>query len=101
VFEVRTVAADDMWLSPCHGRDTIAFHFTWTDDDALVQSVLPALEAALAPFDARPHWAKVFGIPAARVRNQYPDLEAFRALAARYDPGRRFGNQFLEDFVYG
>lgn len=100
VFEVRTVAADDMWLSPCHGRDTIAFHFTWTDDDALVQSVLPALEAALAPFDARPHWAKVFGIPAARVRNQYPDLEAFRALAARCDPGRRFGNQFLEDFVY-
>jgi xylitol oxidase len=97
VCEVRTVAADDLWLSPCHGRDTIAVHFTWVDDDTLVQPAVAALEAALEPFDARPHWGKVFG---ANPAHQYPQLDEFRRLATSYDPQRRFGNDFLERFIY-
>ena len=97
VCEVRAIAADELWLSPCHGRDTVALHFTWFDDDALVQPAVAALEEALAPFDARPHWGKVFQ---ADPRPHYPRLAEFAALCARYDPDRRFGNDFVERYVY-
>lgn len=100
ICEVRTVAADELWLSPCTGRDTIALHFTWVDDDALVQPAVAAIEQALAPFDARPHWGKVFAMAPDTVRGRYPRLAEFAALAARHDPDRRFGNEFLSTFVY-
>jgi xylitol oxidase len=97
VCEVRTVAADELWLSPCGGRDTVALHFTWVDDDALVDAAVRGLEAALAPFDARPHWGKVF---VADPREHYPRLADFRELLDRHDPQRKFGNDFLRRFVY-
>ena len=98
--EVRTVAADDLWLSPCHGRDTIALHFTWVDDDELVLSVLPVLENAVAPFDPRPHWGKVFGVPVRRGADEV--RMAWRFLCARCQARSRpaVRNDFLDAFVY-
>jgi xylitol oxidase len=100
VSEIRTIAADDLWLSPTHDRDSVAVHFTWVDDDVLVQPAVAAVEAALAPFEPRPHWGKVFRTDPDTVRAQYPKLPEFTALAARQDPEHRFGNAFLERFVY-
>jgi xylitol oxidase len=100
ICEIRTIAADDLWLSPCQGRDTLALHFTWVADDARVRPAVAAVEAALAPFDARPHWGKVFAMDAADVRAHYPRLADFGAYAARCDPDRRFGNPYLEAYVY-
>ncbi|HEU5267217.1 MAG TPA: FAD-binding protein [Jatrophihabitans sp.] len=97
VCELRTVAADDLWLSPCGGRDTFALHFTWVDDDALVDAAVRAVEAALAPFDPRPHWGKVFTVDP---RPHYPKLTEFRSLVDRHDPNHKFGNAFLERHVY-
>jgi alditol oxidase len=99
VCEVRTVAADELWLSPFHDRDSIGVHFTWVDDDALVQPAVAALDEALAPFEPRPHWGKVFGLAPDVIRAQYPALDRFRDLAARYDPDRRFGNAYLDAFI--
>ena len=65
--EVRTIAADEQWLSPAHGRDSVAVHFTWTDDTAAVLPVVRELEAALEPFEPRPHWGKVYELPASVV----------------------------------
>ncbi len=98
ICEVRTVAADDLWLSPCRGRDTIALHFTWIDDDAQVADAVTRVEAALAQFDARPHWGKVFRTDP---RPHYPQLAAFGKLVDRYDPQHKFGNDFLDRYVYG
>jgi xylitol oxidase len=98
VCEIRTVAADELWLSPFHGRESLGVHLTWVDDDALVQPLVAAVESALEPFDARPHWGKVFH---ADPREHYPRLSAFRELAATHDPERRFGNAFLEEHIYG
>lgn len=100
VCEIRTIAADELWLSPCHGRDALALHFTWVDDDDLVTPAVTAVERALAPFDPRPHWGKVFVARADEVRAHYPQLAKFRELAAACDPGRRFGSDFLAAFVY-
>jgi alditol oxidase len=100
VFELRSVAADDLWLSQCHGRDTVALHFTWVNDDLRVGRAVAALEAALDAFDPRPHWGKVFAMDAKRVREHYPKLPQFAQLAAKHDPNRKFGNDFLETYVY-
>lgn len=97
ICEVRTIAADDLWLSPFRGRDTLALHFTWVDDDALVAAAVDAVEAALAPFDPRPHWGKVFRAAPTWHR---PALAEFRALLDRHDPDRKFGNAFLAEHIY-
>ena len=100
IAEIRTVAADDLWLSPACGRDVVAFHFTWVDDWPAVSQLLPRLEAALAEWEPRPHWGKLFTTPAGRVRELFDRLPAFARLAAKHDPNRKFGNDFLETYVY-
>ncbi len=101
IGEIRSIAADPMWISPSHRRDSIAFHFTWRPDLAAVLPVLGAIEAALAPMDARPHWGKVFSTPPADFPRLYPRFDDFRALAARLDPTRKFANEFLVTNVLG
>ncbi|MER6625195.1 D-arabinono-1,4-lactone oxidase [Streptomyces sp. NPDC000931] len=93
--EVRTVAADDQWLSPSYGRDTVALHFTWVEDTRVVLPVVRRLEEALAPFGARPHWGKVFTTPAAELHARYPRLHDFRALVRDLDPAGKFTNAFV------
>lgn len=100
VAEFRTVAADDLWLSPCYERDTIGVHFTWTADDVAVLDALAQVERALEPYEPRPHWAKLFRTSPEAVRASYPRLTEFQGLAATHDPDRKFGNPFLERFVY-
>jgi xylitol oxidase len=99
VSEVRTIAADDLWLSPSQGRDTVALHFTWIQDEAAVRPVVTALEEAIAPLDARPHWGKVFAADAATLRQRYPKVPDFIALAAKYDPAAKFRNPYLDTYL--
>ncbi|MFD5215316.1 FAD-binding protein [Microbacterium sp. NPDC058345] len=95
VSEIRTIAADDLWLSPSYGTDAVGIHFTWRRDEAAVRALLPAIESAL-PATARPHWGKVFTLDAAEVRHRHPRWDDFAALRARMDPEGRFRNGFLE-----
>ncbi|WP_144874782.1 D-arabinono-1,4-lactone oxidase [Microbacterium sp. 1.5R] len=95
VSEIRTVAADELWLSSSYETDAVGIHFTWKPDEAAVRAFLPTLEAAL-PGTARPHWGKVFTLDGAEVRSRYPRFDDFAALAARYDPERRLVNPYLE-----
>jgi len=97
--EVRTVAADEQWLSPAYGRDTVALHFTWIEDTAAVLPVVRRLEEALDGFEARPHWGKVFTTPGAALRERYPRLDDFRALARDLDPSGKFANGFVRDVL--
>lgn len=96
VCEVRTIAEDSLWLSSAFGTDAVGFHFTWLKKQPEVEALLPELEAALAPFDARPHWGKVFTADRESLERRYPRIDDFRALAARFDPNRVFVNEFLE-----
>jgi xylitol oxidase len=100
ISEIRTIAADALWMSPCHRRDSVAFHFTWLRDWPAVQAVLPAIEEALAPFGARPHWGKLFTMAPADVQARYERLADFRALLARHDAEGKFRNGFLETYVF-
>ena len=96
ISEIRTIAADELWLSPCHRRDAVALHFTWIADLAAVAPVLASIEDALLPLGARPHWGKVFlGGPAAALAT-YPRAEDFRGLIERRDPAGKFRNAFVD-----
>ncbi|AEN14232.1 FAD-binding protein [Streptomyces sp. SID8360] len=95
IGEIRTVAADDLWLSPAQGRDSVAFHFTWVPDGAAVAPVVAAVEEALAPFAARPHWGKVFSTPPGTLRGLYDHYADFERLTERWDPRGTFRNDFL------
>ena len=99
VSEIRVVAADDLWLSPSYGRETAAIHFTWRNDWPAVRHVLPLVEHALAPFNARPHWGKLYMCDPDVVKSAYPRRRDFASLASRLDPERKFSNAFLERFI--
>ena len=99
ISELRTVAADELWLSPAYRRDAVAIHFTWKLDPAAVLPVVREVERALAPFGARPHWGKVFAAGADHLEPLYPQLAAFRRLVATEDPDGVFRNAFLERTV--
>ncbi|MGW4489994.1 FAD-binding protein [Amycolatopsis sp. NPDC004368] len=99
VSEIRTIAADDLWLSPSSGRDSVALHFTWLPRQPEVEALLPTIESALAPFAPRPHWGKLFHGEALDLA--YPHLADFRALAGRLDPTGKFHNPFLQRHVLG
>ncbi len=93
--EIRTVAADDLWLSPAYARDVFGVHFTWNPDGRAVSRVVDRIELALSAYAPRPHWGKVFGAGPRDWAALYPRLEDFRRLAATYDPGQVFRNPFL------
>lgn len=101
VSEIRTVAADHLWLSTAYGQDSVGFHFTWKPLQDEVEELLPAIEEALAPLNARPHWAKLFHADAASLASLYPRFADFKDLAERMDPEHKFRNEFLARKVFG
>jgi xylitol oxidase len=101
VSEIRTVAADTLWMSPQYGTDTFAIHFTWMPEQAAVERALEHVEAALEPFEARPHWGKLFRADAATAARPYQRRDDFAALIERLDPRGAFRNEWLETRVLG
>jgi alditol oxidase len=101
ITEIRTIAADDLWLSPCYQRDSVAIHFTWQQDWPAVKTVLPDIEKTLSPFGVRPHWGKLFTMEPAVLRSRYKRLPEFVELAKKYDPQGKFRNEFLNAYIFG
>ena len=101
VSEIRTIAADKLWMSPEYGRDSVAIHFTFKREPEAVDAALVEVERALAPFQARPHWGKRFLMRAPEIRELYPRLDDFASLIARLDPRGAFGNEWLATRVLG
>ena len=101
ISEVRTIAADNLWMSPCHKQACVGIHFTWKKDWPAVKKVLPMIEEQLAPFEARPHWGKLFTMSPARVQLLYEKLTDFQKLLQDYDPQGKFRNAFLDLYLFG
>ena len=99
VSEVRTIAADELWMSTAFDRASVAIHFTWLPDTDAVRGVLPTIEDALAPFEPRPHWGKVFMMSPDAVRSSYQKLPRFVALLERHDPVGKFRNAYLDRYL--
>lgn len=98
ICELRTVAADRLWLSPNHGRDSLAIHFTWIGDETAVTPVVAEVEERLAPFTPRPHWGKVFCLAPAAVAAAWPRHADFLALLRDLDPAGKFRTGLLDRY---
>jgi xylitol oxidase len=100
ISEIRTIAADDLWMSTAYRQPSVAIHFTWKQDWQAVRAVLPLIERELSTFQPRPHWGKLFTVPPDELRRRYEKLDDFRQLAAKYDPQGKFRNEFLNANVF-
>jgi len=99
--EIRTCAADELWLSPAYRRQSVCFGFTWRNHPDEVAALLPVIEQALAPFAPRAHWGKLFATSGAELIGRYPQAAGFRDLVERYDPNGKFWNPFLSAVFEG
>jgi xylitol oxidase len=100
ITELRTIDSDTLWLSECYKRQALTIHFTWKPEWPAVRNVLPMIEQELTPFNARPHWAKLFTMPPARLESLYEKLPDFLELAKHYDPHGKFRNEYLQTELY-
>jgi xylitol oxidase len=96
ISEIRTIAADNLWMSPCYKQSCVAIHTTWKQEPEIVMNLITQMEAQLAPFHPKPHWAKLFTISPADLQTRYVRLGDFKSLISQYDPGGKFMNEFLE-----
>lgn len=101
IGEIRTTAADELWLSPSHQRATVCLHFTWIKDEAAIAPVVKAIEQRLAAFDARPHWGKRFTVSPSEIARLYPRLDNFRRLMQTMDPAGKFRNEMIDRLIAG
>ena len=95
ISEIRTVAEDDLWMSPSYKQPSVAIHFTWKPDWPAVRRLLPVIERELSPYGVRPHWGKLFTLDARQLRSRYPRMQDFVQLATKLDPKGKFRNDFL------
>ncbi|MBC7928024.1 MAG: FAD-binding protein, partial [Bryobacteraceae bacterium] len=100
ISEIRTVAADDLWMSPCYKRPSVAIHFTWKQEWPAVKRLLPLIERELSPFQPRPHWAKLFTLSPSELRPRYEKLGDFVQLVKKYDPAGKFRNDYLNTNLF-
>lgn len=100
ISEIRTIQADEFWMSPCYKQTCVALHTTWKQEIPEVMALLPLVEAQLAPFNAKPHWAKLFTIAPHTLQSRYAQLNQFKELVKQHDPNGKFRNEFLEQNLY-
>ena len=100
ISEIRSIAADDLWMSPCYEQACIGVHFTWKKDWDAVKHLLPTIEEQLEPFGARPHWGKLFTMSPARLKSLYKKLPEFQQLLRAFDPQGKFRNSFLDMYIF-
>ncbi|MGA2353755.1 MAG: D-arabinono-1,4-lactone oxidase [Terriglobales bacterium] len=100
ITEIRAIAADKLWMSPCYQQDCVTIHFTWKQDWPAVSKLLPVIERELAPFNARPHWGKLFTTSPATLKSIYKRMPDFIRLSEKCDPQGKFRNQFLNTNIF-
>jgi len=101
VTELRTIDADDLWMSMAYKRPSMAIHFTWKPEWPAVREILPQIEERLARFETRPHWAKLFTVSHARLAQLYVRMPEYRAMLEQYDPKGKFRNEYLNTNIFG
>jgi len=100
ISEIRTIREDDLWMSPCYKKTCVALHTTWKQETEIVMNLLPQIEEQLAPFNARPHWAKLFTLAPPVLQSRIEKLSDFKQLVNQYDPNGKFRNDFLNKNLY-
>jgi FAD/FMN-containing dehydrogenase len=94
--EYRTVAADDLWLSPAHGRATVTLS-VHQGAGLPFEAFFADAEAVFWNHGGRPHWGKWHGCGPRRLAELYPRWEDFHTVRRELDPQGRFLNRYLKE----
>ena len=101
ISKIRTIAADDLWMSPCRNQPSVAIHFTWKQEVDTVMQLLLLIEKELEPCNARPHWGKLFTMPPKVLSLRYEKMDDFKKMIALYDPKGKLRNDFIDNNLFG
>ncbi len=101
ISEIRTIAADNLWMSPCRNQTSATIHFTWKQDWPAVSKLLPLIENKLQSFKAKPHWGKLFTMSPQMLESRYEKLNDFKNVITKFDPHGKFRNDFINNALYG
>jgi len=101
ITEIRCIDADDLWMSPCYHQPSTTIHFTWKPEWDAVKKLMPLVEEALAPFNPKPHWGKLFTMPYSHLAPRYTKMAEFKKMVKEYDPNGVFTNDFLSRNIWG
>jgi FAD/FMN-containing dehydrogenase len=93
-IEVRSIAADDAYLSPFYQRPSISISICGHEDKDYM-GFLADVAATLDDFDARPHWGKLNFTTRERITRLYPRLGDFEAVRQKLDPHETFLSPYL------
>ena len=100
ISEIRTIADDNLWMSPCYKEPRVTIHFTLKPDLPAVRRLLPVIERELAAFDARPHWGKLFTFSPKKFHSTCQKLPEFIQFCKHYDLNGKFRKEFLERTIF-
>ncbi|MGR6466439.1 D-arabinono-1,4-lactone oxidase [Rhizobium sp. PAMB 3182] len=93
-IEVRTVQADEFWLSPFYRRKTcsIAVHH---DVGESPTAFFRAAETVFRKYGGRPHWGKMHNLTAADLAAIYPRFKDAMEVRRDIDPDNRFVSPYI------
>jgi xylitol oxidase len=100
ITEIRTIDADQLWMSPCYNQPSVAIHITLNQLVKEVNEFLPKIEEKLAPFNVKPHWGKLFTLDPKVLQSRYERLNDFKNLVNQYDPKGKFRNDFVNKNIF-
>ncbi|MEZ4664855.1 MAG: D-arabinono-1,4-lactone oxidase, partial [Caldilineaceae bacterium] len=90
----RTLAADDIWLGPAYGRDTVTISVHQAAE-LPYRPFFDDVETIFRNYGGRPHWGKIHTHGAAELAALYPQWDAFQQVRRQLDPQGRFLNDYL------
>jgi FAD-linked oxidoreductase len=93
--EVRTIAADEAWLSPFYRRESgsIAVHAYYKEDYSFFFSII---EPILRQHGGRPHWGKLNTVSGDDFAALYPRWKDAMEVRQSLDPSGKFLNDYLK-----
>jgi FAD-linked oxidoreductase len=97
-LEVRTVAADEMWLSPFYKRPTcsIAVHHDALEDP---YPYFAAIEPIFKRHGGRPHWGKMHTLTGTDLARLYPRWKDAMDVRRELDPDNRFVSPYIARLI--
>ena len=94
----RTIAADDAYLSPAHGRATVSISLH-QNASLPWREFFDDLAPVFLAHGGRPHWAKKHRLTAAALAPLYPRWDDFHAVRRRFDPHGTFASPHLRELL--
>jgi FAD/FMN-containing dehydrogenase len=95
----RTIRADDFYLSPCYGRDTVTISLH-QNAGFPIMDYFRTIEPVFLGYGGRPHWGKKHTLQSKEISSLYPKWNEFLTIRKRMDPEGIFLNEHLKKQIF-